>query len=126
MQRVTLVDWFRDFGREDDSPYPNRRMHTRVRLDSEAVIFEAVVNEDWLDNDFISAKLADIFDVDPVTITVVVSQNIYGTMGDFQRPAGTSRMRLGIFGGTNATVEESRSSCVAYLITYNELWENEP
>ena len=122
-QRTTLVDWFKTFGRADNSPFPNLRMHTRVRLDNEAVIFESVLNEDWLTVEFLTNKLADVFSVDPGTITVDTSSNIYGTLADFQRPAGTSRMRIGVFGGINATWEESRLATVAYLSAFSEQWE---
>jgi hypothetical protein len=124
--RDTLLDWFRTFGRDDNSVYPHRRMQTRVRLDREAVIFECVVNTDWLAVDFLTDHFADVFGVNPNNITVVVSSNKYGTLGDFQLPAGTSRLRIGVFGGIHATWEVSRLACVAYLSAFSEAWEGEP
>ena len=124
-QRDTLVEWFKTFGRDDDSPYPNRRMHTRVRLDKEAVIFECIVNTDWLAVDFLKDHFAGVFGVNPETITVEVSNNKYGTLGDFQLPAGTSHLWFGVFGGPNATWEKSRLAAVAYLAANREDWETE-
>lgn len=123
-QRDTLVDWFKTFGRADNSPFPNLRLQTRIRLDNQAVIFEGLFREDWLTVEFITNKLADIFGIDPAQITVETSNNQYGTLADFQRPAGTSRIRMGVFGGVNADWETSRLATVAYISANIEDWES--
>jgi len=124
-QRNTMVDWFKTFGQADNSPFPNLRLQTRIRLDNQAVIFEGLFKEDWLTVEFVTNKLADVFGVDPATITVVTSNNIYGTRADFQRPAGTDRLTMGVFGGVNATWAESRLAAVAFLSAFSTQWESE-
>ena len=121
-QRDTLKDWFQSFC-DARSPYPNLNMQTRVRLDGQAVIFEAPVNTDNLDKDHVVGKLAEVFGIDPATITVVVRDNQYGEGADLQRPAGTNRLRFGVFGGRGATWAESRDACAQYLSDFAEDWE---
>ena len=122
-QRDTMVDWFKSLGRADNSPFPHLRTQTRIRLDNDAAIVEAVFRDDWLSVDFVKNKLADVFGVDPATIDSDTSQTQYGPMVVFSRPAGTDRLRMLLFGGVGAEWETSRLACVAYLSANVAEWE---
>lgn len=116
-----LKDWFKDFN-NNRCPYPNLDTQVKVRPDGDAVIFRALVNRDFLDRSHIVDKLADIFEVDPGTITVVTLSSPYGEGVDLERPAGTKRLRFGVFAGRDTSLEESRASCISYLADNATAW----
>lgn len=124
-QRDTMRDWVSKFGAEDNSPNPARRMQVRHRLDGQAAIFEAVVNEDWLKVNFVKDKMADLFAVSPATINHVILDSAYGDCLDFERPAGTKRLRLGVFGGLGATWAQSGAAARQYLEDNRKGWERD-
>lgn len=97
--------------------------HWRVRLDHEAVIFEALFNEDNLTIDAFRNKLADIFGVDPSTITDTVQQTQYGPLVTFARSG--DRLRFLLFGGINATWMDSGDACRQFLSDNKDDWEDE-
>lgn len=122
-QRQELVDVIKRIGKADNSPFPNLRMQIRVRLDSDAAIFEAVFDEDNLTVAQFKTWLGNIYSVDPSTITSTTQQTNYGPMATFARPANTPRLRMLLFGGVNADWETSRLATVAYLSANREDWE---
>jgi len=124
-QRETLIDWFKTFGQAENSPFPNFRLQTRKRLDNKAVIFEAVFKEDWLSVDFVTNKLAQVFGVDPATITTTTVQSPYGPAVTFSRPAASARLRMLLFAGVNSDWESSRLATVSYLSANQNDWESE-
>ena len=123
-QRDTMVDWFKTLGRADNSPFPHLRTQSRIRIDRQAAIIEAVFRDDWLSVEFVKAKLADVFGIDPSTIDDELTQTNYGPMVTFSRPAATPRLRMLLFGGVGADWEQSRQATVDYISANREDWES--
>ena len=121
-QRDTFIDALKQLGPQSH-PSPACLCHWRVRLDNEAVIFEALFNEDNLTIDAFRNKLANIFDVEPSTITNSVQQTQYGPLVMFARSG--DRLRFLLFGSTNATWMESGDACRAFLMDNRDDWETE-
>lgn len=121
-QRDTFIDALKQLGPQSH-PSPACLCHWRVRLDNEAVIFEALFNKDSLTVDAFRNKLANIFDIDPSTITDSVQQTQYGPLVTFARSG--DRLRFLLFGGINATWIESGDACRAYLAANRDEWETE-
>ena len=100
--------------------------HWRTRLDGEAVIFEALFNENNLTAAKFKERLADIFGVAPGTIDTSTQQVTFVTRPSpvvtFSRNA-TDYLRMVLFGGTGATWEESGVEARGYLIANQENWE---
>jgi len=95
--------------------------HWRVRPDKQAAIFEALFNENNLTVDVFRNRLANIFDIDPSTITDKVQQTRYGPLVTFAR--GGDRLRFLLFGGLGASWMESGDACRAYLKAHQDEWE---
>lgn len=113
-QKDTLVDALKAWGEHNDHNLPHHRIHWRVRTDNNAVIFEADFNEDNLTPVWFRNKLAQIFNVDPSTITFSTNQTQYGPVVTFVR-GGQNRLRFGLFGGLSATYLQSQSAVLSYL-----------
>ena len=121
-QRQTLVDVLKAWGLRNDSIYPNERNHWAVRPDNLAVIFEAVFDADNLTVLWFRTKLAQIFGVLLTKITATTFTNQYGTGANFSYNS-VVKMRLGIFGGINATWDESHEAALMFLSDFKELWQ---
>ena len=121
-QRNTLVAAVRNYGEENASIHPHRRMQSRIRLDSKAVIFEAVFQEAQLTAAHFKAVLANIFSVSETLITFAVTNPSYGQLVTYSY-SSTARLRFGVFGGAAATWEESRSQARAYITANQAAWE---
>lgn len=124
-QRALLVDGLKTIG-DNTSPYPNFRNHWRVRLDNNAVIFEASFDEDNLTIAAIKARLATIFGVAVGTISHSSSQNAtYGLIITFTHSA-QQKIRMVAFGHNGSawgTIEQSRTAAKAYLTANAAQWE---
>ena len=124
-QRATLVDVLRSLGPASD-PQPCMLNHRRVRLDGEAAIFEARFDEDTLTINAMKQRLGTIFGVSWATIGSSTANHDWGgqttPVVTFSR-AGTDYLRMALFGGTDATWEESRQATLGYLAAYQEQWE---
>ena len=118
-QRELLVDALKLLG-DNESPFPNFRNHRRVRLDGDAVIFEARWNKDNITVDKFKIYLGNIFSVDPATIdhATIPNDNIVVVFSH----TGTDYLRVAFFGGLDCTWEESRQATLAYLKANQELW----
>ena len=103
------------------SGQPAHFNHWRVRNDKEAVILEALFDEDNITRDAFRNKLADIFSVDPSTITDTQQPTQYGPLVTFARSG--DKLRFLLFGGVDATWEESGDACRAYLAANVAEWE---
>ena len=119
-QKGELVDAIKALG-DNTSIFPNFRNHTRIRLDGEAVIFEARFNEDNLTVDKFKQYLGNIFSVDPATINHSLTTPGVNVVVVFSR-SGIDYLRLALFGGISCTWEESRQAVLAYLRVNRELW----
>jgi hypothetical protein len=123
-QRDTLVDAIRSLVHSTRSRFPQYDLNVRVRPDGDAAIFEAAFNEDNLTVSWFKDRLAAVFEIDPATIDHRTSQTQYGPVVVFERPSGTDRIRVALFGGVGADWEDSRRACVAYLSDNAAEWES--
>jgi ribosomal protein L11 methylase PrmA len=92
-QRNTLINTVREYGEENASQFPHRRMQTRARADNKAMIFEAVFKDDQLTAAHFQQVLANIFGVPAANITYVVSSPSYGQLVTYSYNS-TARLRL--------------------------------
>lgn len=120
-QRQTLIDALKVLGPASD-PQPARLCHWRIRLDSEAAIFEALFDEDTLTVERFKQRLGTIFSVDPDSIDHTTQQTQYGPLVTFSR-GGTDYLRFLLFGGAGASWMESGDAARAYLSSNREEWE---
>ena len=124
-QRATLVTALQALGPSSD-PQPARLNHWRVRLDGNAAIFEAAFDENNLTIAVFKARLGVILSVDPVTIDHVTAYRNWGEqstpVATFSR-SGTDYLRMALFGGIEATWEQSRLATLGYLAVNLAEWE---
>lgn len=119
-QRQTLVDVLKQVG-DNQSPYPNYRNHWRVRLDGKAVIFEGKFNDsDWT-VDSIKNRLANIFGVDPATVSDSQQSSQYGPVVTYSHSG--DKLRLIAFGGLLASWAESWEKVKLFLRNNQAEWE---
>lgn len=121
-QRQTLVDQLKLIGRRDQDGNPKNRNHWRVRTDNLAVIFEAWFDEDHLTAVALRNRLAAIFGVSQASITYAVTSTAYGPVVTYTYNA-SARLRVGVFGGVNASYQESQAQARAYLAANGASWE---
>ena len=119
-QKETLVTALKLLGPKTH-PSPACLCHWRIRLDGEAAIFEALFNEDNLTIQAGKDRLASIFGIDPGAIVDSVQQTSYGPLVTFSYSG--DKLRFLMFGGANATLQESRDACRAYLKANLASWE---
>lgn len=123
-QKNTLITGLQVLGVSNQSQYPNERNHWRVRPDNNAVIFEALFDEDTLTIDAIKQRLATIFNVDMATISHSTSQHAtYGLVVTFIH-ATQQKLRMVAFGhnGGWGSHEISHAAADAYLIANAVAW----
>jgi hypothetical protein len=120
-QRDTLIDVLKALGPASDSQ-PAHLNHWRTRLDNEAIILEALFNEDNLTVAAFKNRLAAIFGVDPASVGDASSSTPYGPMVTFSR-GGTDYLQFLLFGGAGATWQQSGDGCRAYLAANAAEWE---
>ena len=121
-QRDTLVNAIKAWGKRDQDQNPRNRMHWRVRLDGQAVIFEAWVDEDNLTLLSLRQRLANLFNVALSQVTGSAASNQYGQVVTLSYQS-TARLRVGVFGGVSATYEESQAAATAYLAANTAAWD---
>lgn len=107
-QRDTLTDALKLLGPLSD-PSPAKRPHWRVRLDSDAVIMEAEMDDANLTAAALRQQLATIFGVSLAQVTSTTSNPAAGTvlMMSYQAVA---RVRFVLFGGSSAAYAESKAA----------------
>ena len=126
-QRATLVAELKTMGPAADRQ-PARLLHWRTRLDNDAVIFEALFNEDNLTVNKFKQRLGTIFGVSWVTIGAA-TQILHYADGDtrvvtFSR-TGTDYLRVALFGDVAASWQQSRRECLGYLAANMADWQEE-
>ena len=122
-QKGELVDALKALG-QNTAPQPCHRNHRRVRLDSDAVVFEARFNDNNLTVAKFKQYLGTIFSVDPATIDHEITTPGGNTVVVFSR-GGTDYLRVALFGGIGSDWETSRQACQVYLKANQEEWESE-
>lgn len=119
-QRQTLVAALTQLGRNNLDPNPCNRNHRRVRLDGMAVIFEA----DWRTEDWtaesVTQYLADVFGVDPATISHSIDHTALGPVVTFSRNG--DKLRVIVFGGGAAPYALSLATVLGYLAANAADW----
>jgi hypothetical protein len=124
-QRQTLIAELKALGPASD-PQPARLCHWRTRLDNEAVILEALFNENNLTVARFKQRLGAIFSVDPATIDHATQQASFADgmtpVVTFSR-SGTDYLRFAIFGGAGTAWMESGDECRGYLAVNRDEWE---
>jgi len=120
-QKQLLVIELRKLGPKTH-PQPAMLNHLRTRLDGDAVIFEAEFDENKITVASIKQYLADVFGIDPSTITHTTQSTQYGPMVTFSR--GTDKLRMLLFGGIGSNWDESRLNALAYLKVDADRWED--
>lgn len=124
-QRNTLVSGLQSLG-ANSSEYPNRRNHWRIRLDNQAIIFEAEFNEDNLTINAIKQRLATIFSVNVATITHDDLPSFdYGQAFRIIR-SGTHYINMccfGMSGNVWPSWAVSNAAAQAYLIANSTSWQ---
>ena len=119
-QKQTLFAAIRQLG-PLSHPQPSHLNHGRVRLDANALIVEALFDEDTITIEGVKGYLASILGVDPATISHTVTQTAYGPLVTFSRNG--DKLRLIQFGGVSPTWMESGDACRAYLKANISEWE---
>jgi hypothetical protein len=123
-RKAALVAALKALGPGEDAQ-PARLNHWRVRLDGEAVIFEALFNTDHLTVAAFKNRLGVIFGVDPEDIEHTVYQADVGAVVAFSY-GGTAYLRVVFFGYDGANWpdwETSREAAQAYIAAYLGYWE---
>jgi len=118
-QKNTLVQALQGLG-DNTNPNPSRRNHWRIRLDNNAVIFEASFNDDDWTVEGIKNKIATILGVNASLVTSATAQTPYGPVVTYTRT--TDRLRLVAFGGLLATYTDSQNAVLAYLFANAAAW----
>lgn len=123
-QKQTLVTELKALGPASD-PQPARLNHWRTRTDGEAVILEALFNENNLTVARFKQRLGAIFGIGPATINHSTIQRDFAGFGTpvvtFSRD-GTDYLRFALFGGLGAAWMESGDECRGYLKANQDEW----
>ncbi len=124
-QRQMLIEQLKKLG-PAEHPSPAMRNHWRVRLDGNAVIFEALFNNNVLTVDSFRDRLAALFNVDSDTVDSrlqnVTFKNRPTPIATFSW-GGTDYLRFALFGGVDAAWKDSGDECRGYLVTNQDEWE---
>lgn len=125
-QKQDLIDMLRALGPKTN-PMPAKLCHFRIRMDTEAAIFEALFNDSNLSINKFKERLGQIYNVDPQTISHTTGEAQYNggatAIITFTR-GGTNRLKVAIFGGIGCTWQESRLEAVGYLAANHAQWES--
>lgn len=125
-QRTTLWAELQALGIAPTSPQPAQRNHWRIRLDGDAILFEALFDDTNFTIANLKARLASIFSVDVGDISHVLNSTTYDTIPtpdvEFSYLA-TPRVGMWLFGDLSATWEQSRLEVLAFLATNSAAWE---
>ncbi len=117
-----LVDRFKQRG-SNNSPQPAERNHQRPRLDGEAIIFEALFNEQAVNEDAVEGQLTSILQIPPPRIDRTIEEN--GDKVVTYQVDGVDSLVHTILAGEGAGWGESRLAAHAYLALNRSEWEEE-
>ena len=117
-----LIDRFMQRG-SNNSPQPAERNHQRLRLDGQAILFEAKFNEQAVNERAVEGQLASILRVPPPRIDYIVEEN--GDKIVTYAVDGVDSLLHTVLSGEGATWDESRMATHAYLFANMNEWEPE-
>lgn len=122
-QRNTLVSQLQQLGTANTDGNPSHRNHWRVRPDNQAVLFEAVFDENTVTIAAIAQRLADIFGIAVGSIATATQQTQYGLLVTYSR-GGTPRLRSIAFGYNNGwpAYSISQAAALQYLADNAAAW----
>lgn len=124
-QKQSLVAALRQLGNANNDPQPALRNHWAIRADNEAVIFEALFDDDQWTIAKTKERLGALFGVAVGSINHTTSTlAVGGTTSTVVRFTYNSqaRLHLVIFGTLTADYETSRAAAVAYKIANAAQW----
>lgn len=119
-QKQTLLAALQQLGPQNDSR-PAHRNHWRIRLDNDAAIFEAMFDDSLLTAAQFRQRLASIYGVAVAQVTSSTSNPAVGTVLTLSYQS-VHRLRVVLFGGVNATYQESGDAARAYLAANAAAW----
>jgi len=122
VNRATLVAALKRLGRQAD-PQPCRVLHYRTRLDNLAVLLEAEFdNPEDVSVAGMARRLEEMYGLAAGSVTYTTASTAYGNMVTF-KTGSTSRLRMIVFGGVEASWGESLAAVTAYLKANQASWE---
>jgi hypothetical protein len=123
-QKATLVTALNALGPSSD-PQPAELMHSRVRLDNDAVIFRARFQDVDLTTVNLRQFLANVFSLSLASISAATTSTTFLTLPSpivTMTVAASARMRFVLFGGLAATTAQSNAEVIAYLKANAAAW----
>ncbi|MBD3354306.1 MAG: hypothetical protein GF364_22680 [Candidatus Lokiarchaeota archaeon] len=123
-QRADLLDALKAWG-DNAAPNACNRNHWRLRLDNDAIVFEANWDTSEWTLDSVKAKLGQIFGVNPDNIGHTTNAGYaYGYLVTFSY-GGTNYVRMIAFGGVSSTYADSHAAVLQFLSDNAAAWEPE-
>ena len=126
-QKVQLVSVLNTLGPSSD-PQPCHLNHRRIRLDNDAIIYEALFDADTISITSVKNYLAAIFGVPAANVTSSVAYQTFSTIPTAVVTFtynSTARLRIAFFGkgsGDWPTWQQSREETRAYLASNAAAW----
>lgn len=123
-QKTTLIAALRNLG-PSSHPQPAELMHSRVRLDNDAIIFRALFQDTDLTTLNLRQFLANVFSVPVAQISAGVTSTTFAVLPSpvlTMTFSAVQRVRFVLFGGLSATVQQSNDEVIAYLIANSVAW----
>jgi hypothetical protein len=117
-----LIDRFKQRGSKN-SPQPAKRNHQRLRLDDQAILFEALFNEQAVNENAVEGQLASILQIPPPRIDRTIVED--GDKVVTYQVDGVDSLIHTVLAGEGASWDESRLSTLDYLSLNRTEWEEE-
>jgi len=114
-----LVERFRQRG-STTSPQPAERNHQRLRLDEQAIIFEALFNENAVNERAVEGILSSITKIPPSRIDFAIEEN--GDKVITYDIDGVPSLVHTVMANEGATWNESRIAILSYIQTNKAEW----
>lgn len=123
-QKTTLIAALNALGPSSD-PQPAELLHSRVRLDNDAVIYRARFQDNDLTTVNLRQFLANVFSIALASVTAATTSTTFLTLSSpivTMTVSASQRMRFVLFGGLAATTAQSNAEVVAYLKANAAAW----
>ena len=123
-QKATLIAALNALGPSSD-PQPAELLHSRIRLDGDAVIYRARFQDNDLTTLNLRQFIANVFSVAVVNITAATTSTTFLTLPSpivTLTHLAVARLRFVLFGGLGATTAQSNAEVLAYLAANAVAW----